>query len=137
MSSPRAFISFDFDHNSTDKLLFAGQTKNSRTPFEIADWSSKTHLPQREWEQLISNKISKCNLLIVLVGRKTSTATGVAIEIALANEKKIPVFGVYVDGAGSITTLPVGLARSRTISWDWAAITEKINGCMKEGKNCL
>ena len=38
--NPRSFISFDYDHNENDKNLFIGQSKNSRTPFDIADWSS-------------------------------------------------------------------------------------------------
>mgnify|MGYP003396036294 FL=1 len=50
MSHPRVFISFDFDHNETEKYLFAGQAKNSKTPFNIEDWSSKSHLPQSQWE---------------------------------------------------------------------------------------
>jgi len=39
MADPRAFISFDFDHNNNEKTLFAGQAKNSKTPFAIEDWS--------------------------------------------------------------------------------------------------
>ena len=35
MADPRAFISFDFDHNETEKTLFVGQSKNSKTPFSI------------------------------------------------------------------------------------------------------
>src|SRR4051812_8576028 len=54
MADPRAFLSFDFDHNLTSKNLFAGQAKtDSPTPFIIQDWSSKTELPQAQWEQLI------------------------------------------------------------------------------------
>jgi len=68
MANPRAFISFDFDNNSVEKLLFAGQAKNSKTPFNIEDWSSKVHLPQKEWEELIHAKINKCNLLLDAVG---------------------------------------------------------------------
>ena len=37
MADPRAFISFDFDKNLTDKNLFIGQIKNSRTPFSAQD----------------------------------------------------------------------------------------------------
>ena len=51
MADPRAFISFDFDHNQTDKNLFVGQIKNSRTPFSAQDWSSKEPLPQSTWEK--------------------------------------------------------------------------------------
>ncbi|CSA62602.1 Uncharacterised protein [Vibrio cholerae] len=53
MANPRAFISFDFDHNVTQKNLFVGQSKNSKTPFAIEDWSSKSSLPQSQWEALI------------------------------------------------------------------------------------
>ena len=35
MADPRAFISFDVDHDSNEKVLFAGQAKNSKTPFSI------------------------------------------------------------------------------------------------------
>jgi hypothetical protein len=135
MADPRAFISFDFDNNSPQKLYFAGQAKNSRTPFNIEDWSSKTHLPQQEWENLIKIKINKCNFLIVLVGTQTYNATGVIKEIQFAASQMVPVFGVYVDGAGTSTTLPTGLARNRTIEWNWEKIANAINQVMKEGKN--
>lgn len=135
MANPRAFISFDFDNNSGEKLYFSGQAKNSRTPFNIEDWSSKTALSQKEWEVLIEEKISKCNFLIVLVGKKTSTATGVVKEIALAKNQNVPVFGVYVGGADVTTTLPTGLQRNRIINWKWDAIANAIDQVIKEGKN--
>lgn len=135
MADPRVFISFDFDNNKTEKDLFAGQAKNSRTPFSIEDWSSKTSLPQREWEALIEAKINKCNLLIVLVGTKTYTAVGVEKEIAFAKKQDVPVFGVYVGGATSTTALPAGLQRNRTIVWTWENVADAIDTCMKEGKN--
>lgn len=135
MADPRAFISYDYDNNSGEKLYFAGQAKNSRTPFNIADWSSKYHLPQKEWEDLIKAKINKCDFLIVLVGKQTSNATGVIKEIEFARVQNIPIFGVYVGGANSSTSLPSGLARNRTIEWDWEKIASAINQVMKEGKN--
>lgn len=135
MANPRAFISFDFDNNSGQKLYFVGQSKNSKTPFNIEDWSSKTHLPQKEWEKLIHGKINNCNMLIVLVGKSMSTATGVAKEISFAKEHNVPVFGVYVDGASTSSNLPTGLQRNRTIVWDWTKIAAAIDQCMTEGKN--
>src|SRR3989344_7338471 len=99
MTDPRAFISFDFDNNESEKHLFAGQIKNSRTPFNAQDWSSKGTLPQRQWESLIEEKIGKCNMLIVLVGPRTAWATGVEKEIAMASRNNVPFFGVYVGGA--------------------------------------
>jgi hypothetical protein len=135
MANPRVFISFDFDNNSTEKMLFVGQSKNAKTPINIEDWSSKTHLPQKEWEKLIHEKINKCNILIVLVGKSMLSATGVAKEISFANENNVPVFGIYVDGANENSSLPTGLQRNRTIKWSWDSIANAIDQCMNEGKN--
>lgn len=135
MADPRAFISFDADNNSTEKMLFAGQTYLSSIPFAIQDWSSKSPLPQAQWEALIKEKINKTHMLIVLVGRSMSTATGVVKEIQMARDQNVPIFGVYVDNANTSTTLPTGLARNRVISWNWADIGGAVKQMMGEGKN--
>lgn len=135
MADPRAFISFDFDHDETEKTLFVGQAKNSSTPFNIEDWSSKSSLPQHQWEALIKEKINKCNMLIVLSGKTMASASGVAKEIKMAQDQNVPVFGVYVDGANTTSNLPTGLARNRTISWKWDDIAKEIDQMMTEGKN--
>lgn len=136
MSLPRAFLSFDFDHDSTAKLLFAGQAKSdSPTPFAVADWSSKTALPQAEWEKAIKAKINTCHMLIVLVGKNMSTATGVVKEIEMAKAQNVPCFGVYVNGAGSTSTLPTGLARKSVAAWKWDAVANMVDQCANLGKN--
>lgn len=135
MANPRAFISFDFDHNEPQRLYFVGQTKNSRTPFSIEDWSSKSSLPQNQWEKLIEEKIKKCNMVIVLVGRHMTSATGVKKEIEMASRNSVPVFGVYVDGANYLSSLPTNLPRSRVIDWSWDKIASKIDEMMTQGKN--
>ena len=79
--------------------------------------------------------MASTNMCIVLVGKFMSTATGVAKEIAMAKELDVPVFGVYVAGAGSTSTLPTGLARNRTIAWNWKSIAAAVEQMMSEGKN--
>lgn len=136
MAEPRAFLSFDFDHNESSRNLFAGQAKkDSPTPFVLEDWSSKSELPENEWEDFISKKIGSCHLMIVLVGRSMGSAYGVAAEIAMAKNKNVPFFGVYVDSADTTSTLPSGLARNRVISWNWSNIAKAIDQMMGEGKN--
>lgn len=135
MADPRAFISFDFDNNLADKNLFVGQIKNSSTPFSAEDWSSKETLPQAQWENLLNDKISRCHLMIVLVGKSMGSATGVKKEIGFADDNDVPFFGVYVDGAGTSSALPNGLRRGRTIDWDWEEIADAIDQMMGEGKN--
>ena len=135
MAKPRAFISFDFDHNENEKNLFVGQGKHPDTPWEIADWSSKEALAQSKWEEIIGDKISRCNMAIVLVGRSMASATGVAKEIKMADEQNVPVFGVYVNNANSSSNLPTGLQRNRTITWTWPNVAAAVKQMMKEGKN--
>lgn len=135
MTDPRAFVSFDFDHDETPKVLFVGQAKNSKTPFSIQDWSAKSSMPQSQWEKIIKQKVNKCNMLIALVGKTMASASGVGKEISMAKDQSVPVFGVYVDGANTSSTLPTGLARNRTISWDWAKIAAAVDQMMGEGKN--
>ncbi|AWX59049.1 hypothetical protein AB432_030145 [Brevibacillus brevis] len=135
MADPRAFISFDYDHDSTEKTLFIGQSKNSKTPFSIQDWSAKSSMPQSKWEAIVEEKIKKTNMLIVLVGKYMASATGVKKEIKMAKDNDVPIFGVYVGGADSSSNLPDGLLRSRVVKWDWEKIAEKIDQMMGEGKN--
>ncbi|MCU6502425.1 TIR domain-containing protein [Rugamonas sp. A1-17] len=135
MAEPRAFISFDVDNNSDEKVLFAGQAWHSKTPFSHEDWSAKSAMPQAEWEGIVRAKINKTHMLIVLVGRHMATATGVVKEIEMARSQNVPIFGVYVDNAGTSSTLPSGLARNRVIPWTWDGIANAVNQMMREGKN--
>jgi hypothetical protein len=136
VADPRAFVSFDFDHDDSQRIMFCGQgKKDSPTPFVVQDWSSKTALPNRTWEQTIREKIGRCHMVIVLVGGYMGSATGVAREIAMANQLNVPMFGIYVDGAGTVSTLPRGLSRNRVISWKWPNIAAAIEQMMGEGKN--
>lgn len=135
MGTPRAFISFDFDHNDGEKLYFIGQAKNSRTPFSIHDWSAKSAMPQSQWEQIVEEKIKKCHMVIVLVGKYMASATGVRKEIEMARRNDVPVFGVYVGGANYLSNLPVGLSRTRVVNWEWHKITDQIDSMLTQGKN--
>lgn len=74
-------------------------------------------------------------MCIVLVGTMMASATGVAKEIAVAKTQDVPVFGIYVDGANTSSTLPTGLSRGRTVAWDWKKIADMVDQCMTEGKN--
>lgn len=136
MALPRAFLSFDFDHDLTAKILFAGQAKqDSPTPFAVEDWSSKTSLPQAQWERLIQAKINNCHMLIVLVGKSMASASGVAKEIQMARALGVPHFGVYVNGAGTASTLPTGLNRNSVVAWNWSSIAHMVDQCAALGKN--
>lgn len=136
MGDPRAFLSFDFDHDELSRTLFAGQGKQkSPTAYSISDWSSKSALPQAVWQSAVLRKISQCNLMVVLVGRHMGSASGVVKEIGMATSQRVPYFGIYVDGADSSSTLPTGLAGGRVMTWTWTNVGNAIKQMMTEGKN--
>ena len=92
-------------------------------------------MPQSKWEAIVEEKIKKCNMVIVLVGKYMASATGVKKEIKMAKNNNVPVFGVYVGGANTTSNLPDGLSRTRVVKWEWDKIAEMIDKMMGEGKN--
>jgi hypothetical protein len=130
LADPKAFISYDIEHDEASKNLFKGQA-NCPTPFLIEEWSPAALAT----DDALAEKIDKCDFMIVLVGNAMRSAKGVAKEIALAKEKDVPLFGIYVDGAATSSELPPGIARTRVIGWDWGSIGEVINQVRHEGKN--
>jgi hypothetical protein len=137
METPKAFVSFDYENDGNEKTRFANESGSSSNPFKIEYFSAKPTYPQPQWDDKIADQINACNMLIVLVSANTSTNKGVIKEIASADSQNIPIFGVYTNGTGASTPLPKGLQASRTLNWDWSAISDMIEKVMKEGKNAL
>lgn len=79
----RAFISFDYDHDSDLKVLLVGQAKHPDTPFEIADFSIKEAIAV-DWKSKARTRIKGCDVVIVICGKWTHTASGVSAEIKMA-----------------------------------------------------
>ena len=47
MALPRAFLSFDFDHDLVpNTLLLVRPERIPPTPFAVQDWSSRRHFPR-------------------------------------------------------------------------------------------
>mgnify|MGYP003449227117 FL=1 len=137
METPTAYLSFDFENNSSEKLQFVDQSTNSSVPFIVQYESSQPTLPPVQWDDVTADKINYSNMLIILVSPTAATAENVAREISSARSQNIPIFGVYIAGATTTTDLPKWLERSRVVNLDWNAIGTKIEQMMKEGKNEL
>lgn len=137
METPKVYLSFDYNNDSSQKQQFEDQSGNSSAEFDIEYESAPPTLPPIQWENVTSDKVNYSNMLIVLVGKKTAQATHVVKEIGFADSQNIPIFGVYVDGTGPTTELPKGLVRNRVVDFDWNAIAAMVEKAMKEGKNQL
>ncbi len=76
----RVFISFDVDHDSGVKAMLAGQAKLPDSPFDFKDASIKDHLPG-DWKTKVRNRMDNIDIVVILCGQYTHTATGVAHEL--------------------------------------------------------
>lgn len=134
MRSPLAFLCFDVDHDEEARSAFMAQLEGSNT-VSVDHWSTRPGSPREDWNNLVRTNISRCDLMIVLVGAESASSDGVRHEIGFAKRSNVPFFGIYVDGVPAGTKLPEGLPTNRTTSWDWAQINAALKQMMAEGKN--
>ena len=126
MTLTRVFVSFDYDHDSDLKLLLVGQAKNPGSPFVIADWSVKEASP--DWKAKARRRIRAVDQVIVMCGEYTDTATGVSVEVTIAQEEKIPYFLLW--GREDKTCYKPKGAKStdKIYKWTWPNLKELIGG---------
>ncbi len=127
MPNPRVFISYDFDNNNLSKNRFVGQSKNSKVPFTISDWSHKESVSESKWREVVEERIKRVDLVIVLIGQYMRSATGVHSEVRMARRLSKPILGVYVANANSSTIIPDVLKGFKKISWTWEGIANEID----------
>lgn len=120
----KVFISFDFDNDQFLRDSLIGQSKHNGTPFDMEDWSVKEPWNQSEWKSKCLSKIRRCDLVIVMVGEKTHTCSGVKAEIAMAKEAGVPVVGIQ-GYAGKVCPRPDGL--EGYYKWTWDNVRDLVN----------
>ncbi len=121
----RAFVSFDCEQDARMKDPLVEQAKRLDSPFEVFDWSIKR--PWAAWQNEARPRIVACDLVIVLCGMATHYASGVTIELPIAQEENIPYFLLsgFADGAVKPQhTRP----EDKLYSWTWGGIKALTNG---------
>lgn len=123
----RVFISFDYDHDAALKDFLVGQAKNDDSPFEFADASVKAHLTG-DWEEKVRGRIDRADQVAVICGKHTDRATGVAAEVAIAQELEKPYFLLagYSDGGNKKPA--TALAADKVYEWTWDNLKSLIVG---------
>ena len=122
---PRVFVSFDFDNDKIVKDFIVGQSKLSDSPFEISDWSMKEAAPQANWEAEARARISRSDMVIVMVGSKTYKAPGVLKEVKIARVLKKPIYQIIGYRNGNYTPVPDA---GRLYSWNWDNLKKLFQG---------
>jgi hypothetical protein len=127
MAPPRVFISFDAEHDEDLKTLLVGQAKNPDSPFNIADWSVKEPLTGN-WKDKVRPKIKAVNIMAVICGAQTDSATGVSAELSIAREESIPYFLLW-GRSGKTCVRPTSASSADKIyEWTWDNLKSLIGG---------
>ena len=121
------FISFDYDHDDDLRVMLVGQSKNSDTPFSIADWSVKEAMTG-DWKEKVKGRIQRTQVMAVICGHNTDSATGVNAEIRIAREVGVPYF-LLAGRASGANRKPTGAESSDKIyAWTWDNLKTLIHG---------
>lgn len=123
----RTFISFDYDNDARQKDLLVGQAKHDDTPFDIEDWSIKEHIDEN-WKAKARTRIKSVDVVIVMCGHKTHSATGVSAELKIAQEEKVPYFLLSAYSDGKCVPPNVANPTDKIYSWTWDNLKKLIHG---------
>jgi Thoeris protein ThsB, TIR-like domain len=127
MSRKRAFISFDYDHDEDLRMLLAGQAKHPDSPFDFTDRSIKEPL-SGDWKNKVRRRMANTDVLIVICGEYTNFAQGVATELSIAHEMRIPYF-LLAGRADKVCSKPSSaLSDDKMYRWTWDNLKALIAG---------
>ena len=118
MAKMRTFISFDYDHDSDLKNLLVGQAKNDDSPFSITDMSIKETITKK-WKDNARRRIKGCDVVIVICGEHTNTASGVSTELEIAQEEEIPYFLLYGRATKKCIKPKGAKSTDKIYRWTW------------------
>ena len=127
MAAKRAFIGFDFDHDEDLRNLLAGQAEHPDSPFEIKDRSLKEPLTG-DWREKVRRRMDNVDVVVVICGEYTHTATGVAAELTIAREAKKPYFLLWGRNEKTCTKPKTALDADKIYKWTWDNLKALIGG---------
>jgi len=126
MNKIRCFISFDYDNDASLKDLLIGQSKNEDSPFEISDWSIKE--ASSDWQSEARERIKKSDLIIVICGKYTNNATGVAKELSITQDENKDYFLLAGYSDGGNRKPATAKDSDKIYKWTWENLGRLVHG---------
>lgn len=127
MTKTKVFVSFDYDHDELLKIYLVGQSRNEDSPFALADWSIKEHIDDN-WKAHARRRIRSVDVLCVICGRHTDTATGVSAEVRIAQEEGVPYFLLAGYSEGGNVKPKAARHTDNLYRWTWPNLKSLIGG---------
>lgn len=128
MTQKRAFISFDFDNDKQLRGSLISQARDSKLPFNLVDRSVYEPFSEK-WRAQIRDLIRKSDLVIVICGRYTHQAKGVAAEVSIARELNKPYFLLAGYRKGKCQKPANALKTDAIHRWKWKKLRKLIADC--------
>ena len=119
----KAFVCFDFDNDHDLKGSLIKQAKDASSPFTFTDFSLKESQPEHQWLSQAQSAISRCDIFIVLLGKKTYKAQGVLKEVQIARGLKKPRFQLKPQGSNPEKVNNAG----PTVNWTWNKLKQMLS----------
>ncbi len=130
MAKVKVFLSFEFDRDKELYPNFYTLAARGDSCHEIEDYSLKeTRRPHDDkWLKEAEMQISRSDIVIVVLGQDTHSASGVEQEVKLAKKHGKPIFQIRPEKRTSGGVPEAG----KVIPWDWKKIDAKISECLKK-----
>ena len=116
MVKKRVFCSFDYDNDKNLKDLLIGQSKNPDSAFEVSDWSMKEAAPS--WEEEAEGRIKRSDQVIIVLGDKTHSASGVKKEVEMTRDNNVSIFQLQPQQPQDKSPTPVANG-GKVYNWTW------------------
>lgn len=123
MANKRVFVAFAIEDEAT-KILFTGQSKNAKVPYEFVDMSVKEPFDEK-WKTNCRSRIKGCDGVIALISKHTKKAEGELWEIDCAKDEKITLMGIYIN-EGKFSDKPDNMYGVICKEWTWENVKEFI-----------
>ena len=122
----RVFISFDYDNDRDLPGNLVHQAKRHDSPFSMVDRSLGESV-ENKWKDEVRASIRRADLVIVICGKHTDTAKGVAAELSIAREENKRYF-LLRGRRGACTKPPMARASDEIHAWNWKNLARLIAG---------
>jgi hypothetical protein len=92
----RVFISFDSDQMRFEAAALGAQLRQSPR-FSVENWSMKEAAPERLWPREAEKRLSRSDVMLIVVNGNTWAAQGVVTEVEIAQGLRIPIRMIHPE----------------------------------------
>ena len=123
----RVFISFDYDNDAELARTLVGQANQQDSPFSIKDCSLRGPVTEK-WRVKVRDLIRAADLVIVICGKHTDVASGVAAELSITREENKPYFLLRGRPNDACKKPRMTLKDDEIYKWTWKNLKMLIAG---------